>query len=172
MRQARSAQFAQPSFLQWIGGSLFLIAFGGVFFYFLYPPVLEYIDSAHWIERKCTILSAELVEGDTPNTTGSETQAVYGDRYRYSYTVDGARYVSSRYTFLNPLTSNAETHHQRLSQYRPGTVVTCYVDPENPSAAVISRDFSLFNLLIVLPSVFILLGAVGLLTTLKRAVIG
>lgn len=166
MQKARSAQ---RSPLRDIGGSLFLIIFGGVFFYFLYPPVLEYLDSANWTARQCTILSAELVEDEGSATTSQQSRVLYADRYQYSYTVDGTRYQSSRYTFLNPLTSDARTHQRRLAQHRPGTLVTCYVDPKRPSAVVISRDFSLFNLLILLPSAFILLGALGLLSILRRA---
>lgn len=166
MQKARSAR---RSPLRDVGGSLFLILFGGVFVYFLYPPLLEYLDSANWTARQCTILSAELVEDGRPATTSQQSRVLYGDRYRYSYIVDGTSYQSSRYTFLNPLTSDVETHQRRLAKYSPGTVLTCYVDPKKPSAAVISRDFSLFNLLILLPSAFILLGTLGLLSTLRSA---
>ena len=52
----------------------------------------------------------------------------------------------------------------------PGTITTCYVDPDDPGEAVIYRGFSWVYLFALLPLVFIAIGGGGMLFALTRGI--
>lgn len=93
-----------------------------------------------------------------------------GDTYsvelRYRYEVDGRTYTSRRYTFLGGSSSGFEGKQRIVDHLPPGARVTCWVDPENPSQAVFERGFTLDYLWVLVPLVFVAVGAGGVVLSL------
>jgi hypothetical protein len=143
------------------GGALFLIVFGGVFLYFLVPEVVANFASARWTQRSCTILSsaADRERQITHDTTANEM--LYRTSVRYSYQVGTRRFESTRYRFIDPFTDNRAAVESAAATYSAGAVVPCYVDPDDPTQAVLDRRLSPFMLIALLPGA---IAGLGLLT--------
>ena len=140
------------------GGALFMILFGGVFLYFLVPELLANFASARWTQTSCTVLSsaADRERQITHDVTASET--LYRTSVRYSYRVGAQRFESTRYRFIDPFTDNKSAVESAAATYFVGAVVSCYVDPDDPTQAVLDRRLSPFMLIVLLPGAIAGLG--------------
>lgn len=84
--------------------------------------------------RSWPAVECRIVDSHVEYNSGNSRLAV-----TYDYTVGGKEYQSSRYEFSTFYTSRP----QRVSdELQPGKLAQCYVDPEDPSQAVIERDFT------------------------------
>src|SRR5262249_40673651 len=94
----------------------------------------------------------------------SSPRAAFTVDVLYAYTVSGRRYQSDRFE-LFPATSTAFVSRQRIAdQYVPGAPLPCFVNPDDPSDAVLNRGASAYFLLGLVP--LILLPGGILLATL------
>jgi hypothetical protein len=102
------------------------------------------IRAESWTPTPCTIRSSQNV---AVSRKGSRFHIVY------EYVVNGVTYRSSRYQFL---TSSSKGRPPIPIELRAGKLATCYVDPADPSEAVLERGifvdvlFGLFPLLLFL----------------------
>lgn len=141
-------------------GLLLLGQFGG--------QTLDYLTSMGWEQVSGTVVSSEVV--DEWDTTGER----YLGQVVYSYEVDGVAYEGDQLS-LGGLTylGNREDAEQRIAPYPVGAAVTPYVDPADPTRALLDRNlpgavwgFVGFGAALVLLS--LLLGARHLMTYRKR----
>ena len=101
-----------------------------------FQPFSKSLESQNWIETPCLILKSHLI-------TNSDSE---GDTYRpaisYSYEYEGKKYESNLVDFSGSGSSNDRVgENESVEAYPQGTTRKCYVNPENPSEAVLIRDW-------------------------------
>jgi len=127
------------------GGSgclmLFGLPFAGAGLFVLYMALSAPLDAwrmADWAEVDCRVLSAELEEHRGDDSTTYEVKA------RYRYTFNGREYTAERvsvHTGGDNIGSFQQDTYQQLAEYeRSGEPFRCYVNPSDPSEAVLFRD--------------------------------
>ena len=89
---------------------------------------------------------------------GDDHTTLYRPDVRYSYEVAGRRYESTRHRFGNAFTDNRAAAETTSAQYVPDASVPCFVNPDNPSEAVLDRRSSPFLLVALLPAAIAGLG--------------
>lgn len=116
---------------------MFVVAFLGLFVaigsaigYFLsFRPLQLAYQARAWATADCEVLSSRVVySGKTSRPD-----------IRYRYEIGGRAYTSDRYNFL-PGSNSDSTVAATVDRYPEGTRFQCYVDPADPSQAVINRD--------------------------------
>lgn len=117
-------------------------------------PLHRSILAQSWIPVPCTILSSDVVtEGD-------------GDTYRvkivYTYDVAGRRYQSDRYHFFSASSSGHAGKAAVVAKYPPGSKQSCFVDPDDPSQAVLMRGLPSECWFSLMAVPFLLVGGGGL----------
>ena len=155
------------SLWQQFSGSLFLLLFGGVFLYFLVPEVWSYGRALSWSEASCTILSSKVKRITDPGWKPEVKPVHYQPVITYSYTFNNTRYLSSKYTFINPSTTGTRAD-EITAKYPKGSTAICYVNPAKPKEAVLNRTFTAFSFVIFVPLPFFLLGIWGMTRFLRN----
>ena len=141
--------------------SVFFIM-GSAFFWFLVVrPFCRIYDARQWTEIRCTIVSSEVRQhrGDDSDT--------YSVHIVYEYDVRGRMYRCDRYDFVGGSSSGYEGKREIIRRYPPGKPAICYVNPRDPSDAVLERGFTPMMLFGLLPLVLITVGAAGLVWAVK-----
>jgi hypothetical protein len=143
-------------------GLFFLV--GCVVFYFVtVRPVMRSLASRSWSEATCTVLSSRV--GEHSDSDGS----TYSVDVVYTYTFEGRAFQSDRYSFLGGSSSGRAGQEEIVARYPPGARVSCWIDPAHPEQAVLSREPSMEWLFGLIPLVFLLVGAGGLVWTLRAS---
>jgi hypothetical protein len=127
----------------------------------LYPlgikPIAKTIDAEAWVPTPCRVLRAEIRSHDSDDGT---TYSVY---ILYQYEFNGRTYKSDRYEFIGGSSSGYQGKARVVKQYRTGAHPVCYVDPDDPSEAVLRRGFHAKLLLALVPVPLLLIGVGGLI---------
>jgi hypothetical protein len=110
------------------------VAAGSAIGYFLsFKPLYSVYQARSWTETDCDVLSSRVAaNGDTARPD-----------IQYRYYIGDRPYTSRRYNFL-PGSTNDSTVGSTVDRYPPGTRFRCYVDPADPTQAVINRDVTLW----------------------------
>lgn len=127
-------------------------------------PIIGAVESGSWPQVPCRIVSSEV-----ERNAGSD-----GDTYRaaitFSYTFEGREYTGGRYDFSDMSSSGYDGKARIVRQYPVGHQTECWVNPRDPTIAVLARGIpGVVYLVIPFTSIFILvggtimLGAAGLL---------
>jgi hypothetical protein len=133
------------------------IAFGGVFVLVGVAvfvgigllPGLRLIDARSWDETGCVVISSEV------RSHSSDDGTTYSIDILYEYEYDRQIWRSNRYSFVSWSSSGYDGKAEVVEEYPPGRRTVCYVDPDDPSRAVLSRDFSLSYLVGLFPLIFV-----------------
>lgn len=124
-------------------------------------PALQVLGARDWPAVTCEILESEVHTSSTSDGTS------YSARIRFAYDVDGQRYESDRYKF-SKFSSNDRGASQAVVDAHPvGATVNCYVDPGDPSSAVIERGFTDEWVLGLISLPFLLIGVIGCFFTVR-----
>jgi hypothetical protein len=145
---------------------LFLIFFfaGFGFGYFLvFPAAMEYVDSDNWIETACTVRSSRVQTHDGSDSTTYSVDIVY------EYVFNGQTFRSSRYTFIGGSSSGYQGKAAVVRQYPAGKSAVCYVNPDNPSVAVLNRQLGAEAFLALIPILFMIIGIAGAIHSLRKS---
>jgi hypothetical protein len=113
---------------------------------FLLGPVRHTVAARSWRIQECKILRSEVQRYPT-----SRGRDAYSLRILYSYAVDYREYRSDTFSFFEYLASGWASSHRIAQIYRPGSTVSCYVNPADPDDATLNRDPSLGWLIGLLP---------------------
>jgi hypothetical protein len=141
-------------------GIFFLVGLAAFYFATLRPAV-RYFASRSWLETTCTVLSSQVGEHSGSDSTTYSVDIVY------TYIVDGRSYQSDRYGFLGGSSSGRAGKEEIVGRYPPGARVPCWFDPNHPEQAVLSREPSAEWLFGLIPLAFVLIGAAGVVWTLR-----
>src|SRR4051794_27614107 len=140
---------------------IFFLAGAAGSYFALWRPLSKLAASRSWTETQCDVLSSQVTE-----VSGSDG-STYKVDVRYSWTAGGSTRVGSRYDFMGGSSSGREGKQRIVDRYPPGARVTCWVDPDDPDEAVLSRGLSPIYLIGLLPLLFLGIGLGGLVWTLR-----
>lgn len=135
-------------------------AFALAMFVFLcVPQMLKAIESSSWPRVPCTIVSSRVVP------TGRRG-SMFQTNILYTYTYNGQPYQGHRYAIIEVSSSSRTAKDQIVQHLPPGTSTDCFVNPSDPTQAVLVRGFGWSILLDLIPLAFAAVGVVGIILTL------
>ena len=118
-------------------------------------PLLMVYRARHWPATSCTIISSGLKSGKGQ---------MYAEDIVYSYEVAGKTYQANRYEFYEGWYKDGRNRLQKErdigTQYPTNSKTTCYVNPHDPTDAVLHRRMGTIPILFVAPICLVLI-AVG-----------
>lgn len=106
-----------------------------------------------WTRVPCTILSSGVAA-----EAGS-----YPCKVEYRYVVAGREYTGTRIALKEASASDASDAQVKSSRYVPGTRTECFVNPEDPSVAVLETPSRAAPLIVLFPLLFVAIGVGGIL---------
>jgi hypothetical protein len=149
-----------PVWGRWAAGlffSVFFLVGAGTFYSFGLKPALKTLDARQWPATPCVVVSSQVKSySDSDGTT-------YSVDILYRYEVNGREYRSNRRTFFGGSSSGYEGKAKIVALFPPGTKAVCFVNPNDPTDAVLERGFEPTMLLGLLPLIFLAVGAGGLI---------
>jgi hypothetical protein len=121
-----------PTLLLLIG--TLLICAGGWVTYQIGKPILDNAQaSAHWPSVRGTIQTSRVAE-----SRGSKGRRNYTAEVQYIYTVGDRSYSGNTVWFGDTFKSSSSSQaRETVQQFRPGSKVPVYHDPERPAVAVL-----------------------------------
>jgi hypothetical protein len=112
---------------------LFVIVGSAVGFFMSARPLYHAYMARGWMPTACEVISSRIAHGDET----SRPDIVY------RYMIGGRQHTANRYNFV-PGTTSDSTVPDVVAKHAPGTTFECYVDPADPSSAVINRTATLW----------------------------
>ncbi len=88
-------------------------------------------------------------------------------RVRFRYRVEGEKYWSETLTTVEVSSNSRDMAEEVVRRYPKGSDVDVYVNPQDPSIAVLERDGSAATLIVGVGLLFALVGVFGLIFTLS-----
>ncbi|HYN20565.1 MAG TPA: DUF3592 domain-containing protein, partial [Thermoanaerobaculia bacterium] len=151
----RTSSSTAPSGCLAIFFLIFLLAGAAIVWFLFARPAFKVVKAQAWPAVDCTVVESLVEESsDSDGTT-------YRAKVVAAYAFNGSEYRSGSYDFSGSVYSSGYGGKAAIvAQYPVGTRTICYVNPEDPAEAVISREFrasylfGLFGLLFFLPGLF------------------
>lgn len=115
-----------------------------------------------YVETTCIVLDKRLEQ-----VGGGKNGPTFRPLIHIEYTV--ANQVHRAWTYdASSMSDNLRARQQAiLDRFQQGQQYPCWFDPGNPDKAVLTREFSLWGLMIVIPLIFVAIGAGGLIYNRK-----
>lgn len=113
---------------------VFLIISGIVFIVTLTPLLIKTFSTYGWIKTECTI-EESWIEG-----IRQEENKEISIKVRYHYQWKDKSYTSQQFSIRKLSYSDIPTASKTHIEYTPGAWRDCYVNPDNPSEAVLKKD--------------------------------
>lgn len=157
-RKLRRSRSSRPA------SALGMLAFFGIFAaigllmsaLWTLPAAREALDSESW-----NPVSATVVESSVKHNTSSDS-TTYSIEIIFDYGFDGKNYQSDRWDMIGGSSSGYDSKRRIVDAHPPGMEITVYVNPESPEDAVIKPGLTASALLLLIPVVFFLIGAIGM----------
>jgi hypothetical protein len=143
--------------------SIFLVMGCGFFHGFFLRPVLKMQSARAWLEVPCVVISSSV-----KSHTGSEGGSTYSVDIFYSYQFNGREHRSDTYDFMTGSSSGYAGKQAVVARNPPGTRTVCYVNPNDPTEAVLMRGFSPNMWFGLFPLVFVAVGAGGIIFVVRQ----
>lgn len=156
-------------------GTLGKVAFFGVFllvggiltYVVAIRPLQKYFAATAWPETPCTIVSSSV--GSHRGNKGGTT---YSIDITYKYQVKGREYQSDTVSIMSGSSSGRSGKQRVVERYPTGSSAVCYVNPEDPTDTLLRRELSPWLLIGLVPGLFLLVGVVGVGSTIRSSVRG
>lgn len=143
--------------------ALVFVVMGGAFLILWYAPMLKTsLSSMKWSETPCLILTSGVKEHSSRNGT------TYSVDISYRYTVKGREYESRRYSSFGGSSSGRAGKQAVAGRYPVGSQRVCFVNPENPSEALLKPGLGWEAFLGLFPLLFIGTGALLLVGSFRK----
>lgn len=130
-------------------------------YFLIWRPLSKVLAARSWTETQCTVLSSQVA-----TVPGSDSDTYKVD-IRYTWTAGDRIYQSDRYDFMGGSSSGTAGKQAIVDRYPPGGQVSCWVDPDDPSEAVLWRGLSPIYLIGLVPLLFAGIGLAGLVWTVR-----
>lgn len=143
--------------------SVFLLFGLGFLWMIVLRPALAVLGARSWEPVSCVVEHAEVVRHS------SSDGATYSIGVRYRYRAGGAEHVGERYSFSFGSSSGRDWREERVAELLREPERTCWVDPGDPSRAVLDRSTPQDLWFGLLPLVFVAVGGGGIFFTLRGA---
>ncbi len=131
---------------------------------FVWTPARQLLGARTWSTTDCEITKSKVIAREVtyqrdrrhpgPRTA---SQTIYGIDLEYTYQVGEYAFTGNRYRFFSHSAGKA-TNQAIANRFPVGTKTTCYVNPEDPSDAVLERTAGLEVLWALVPLFFLLAG--------------
>ena len=145
-------------------GLLFCVA-GGVFALLMWRSFDRASGQRTWAETQCTILESRVDQ----RKIGSDVETEYSFGVTYGYSYDAKAFTSERYSLQGaPWSSSEERSQRRADKFPVGATRSCYVNPKDPSSAVLKRDSKAPGYSLWFPLIFIV-GGIGMMIGAVRS---
>ena len=142
---------------------LFLLI-GSVISYFIpIRPVMRILQAREWNARPCTVVSSRVQSHDSDDGT------TYSVKILYAYEVNGREYKANRYNFVGGSSSGYSGKAAIVKQHPPGSQKVCYVNPADPTDAVLRPGFTPMLWFGLIPLSFVAFGFVGVVGAIRKA---
>ena len=127
---------------------------GAVFTVVLWTAWQRAEETRYWTAVPCTILSSQLKsEQPTPHSPVKHRVIV-----RYEYAVDGQSFTSDRIRRVDGVKSSRDDAEDLREQFAPGMKTTCFVNPAEPTFAILRHDTRAALYSIWFPLLFVIGG--------------
>jgi uncharacterized protein DUF3592 len=136
---------------------VFFVAGAAVLWFLTLRPVSRVVAAQMWPAVPCLVVESHVDESS--DSDGTTYKAVI----HTSYTYEGRQYTSNRYDFVDVYSSGYDGKKAVVDQYPAGAQTTCYVNPADPSEAVLKRGFSARYLVGLVGLIFLLPGLIGMI---------
>ncbi|HOP98860.1 MAG TPA: DUF3592 domain-containing protein, partial [Verrucomicrobiota bacterium] len=141
---------------------VFLLAGLGFFYVMFLRPVFKIVSARNWTKVPCTVVSSEVgSHHDSDGTT-------YSVSILYRYEIDGREYKANRYDFMGGSSSGRAGKEEIVRRHPPGHRTFCYVNPSDPTDAVLKPGFTPTMWFGLFPLVFVAVGAGGTVYALRE----
>jgi hypothetical protein len=142
-------------------GILGTLAGIGTLYYVLISPYLLRQKTADWEETQCVIRESS-VEQSFHKRPGERHKGFYTIVVKYNYRYRGRDYTSDKYDFYQVSTGERKWKEAVVEKLPPGTETVCYVNPDHPSEAVLSRAKNVGFVTAIPGALFLLVGLFAL----------
>jgi hypothetical protein len=140
---------------------IFFAAGVGVSFPLIITPLYKHLHSEDWVRAPA------VVESSRVKSHSSDDGTTYSVDILFSYQVNGRTFKSNNYDFSSGSSSGYSSKKQIVEMYPAGMRFKCFVNPDDPTEAVISRNLDTTMMLFgLLPLIFIAVGAGGMYAAL------
>ncbi len=133
--------------------------------------MLKDFRSNDWPETSATMIESAVVEpGVEADSAEDPDSSSWRARVLYEYEVDGTRHRSEMLSLgseLLPVFESPEEAAALVRKYPSGSTTVCFYNPEDPSKAVLEKTSPFLFLFVLIPSVFSLGGAIGLVYSVR-----
>jgi hypothetical protein len=137
--------------------SIFFLAGCGFGWMMVGRPLVKIQQAKTWKKTPCEIVTSRIVSSKGSKSTTYKIDMAF--RYEFS----GVKYLGGSYDFMVGSDSGYDSKRKVIRRYPVGKKTYCYVNPEDPAEAVISREYNNPWWLAFLPGIFILVGAGGMI---------
>jgi len=145
-------------------GLLFCVA-GSIFALLMWRSFDRASGQRTWAEIQCSILESRVDQRKIGTDVGTE----YSFAVIYGYSYDGKVFTSDRYSLQGASWSSSKERSQRRADKFPGGATrSCYVNPEDPSSAVLKLDSKAPGYSLWFPLIFIV-GGIGIIVGAVRS---
>ncbi len=148
----KSVKSQKPIVVYFIFGAVLLFLFG-ISAIFLKSFWMVY-KAQDWVPVTCVIQSAEVERVEASDSDSSDTFKI---KVSYAYHYNGNDYQSTRYGFLGGSSSGSSGKQETVDKLNQAGTVICFVNPDDPSEAVIERGLTWEFAFVLIPFVFILI---------------
>ena len=143
----------------------FFLLLGSLFTVMLVREVYLTAVTYGWDATECEIIASEaLVDREAPSD-----QPPYSFSVAYSYQWMGNTYKSNSLALDRPAYNDWDKIRRLQKRYPANSRVACYVNPKDPSQAILQRRGFWLALAIPLPLIFVLIGGGGIYATWFRS---
>jgi hypothetical protein len=143
--------------------AVFLVAGAAATSAMLIRPLWQIAQARQWNTVPCTIVSSEI------RSHSSSDGTTYSVDIFYRYKINGAEYRANRYVFGPVSSSRYKGKQEIVSQYPPGRFTTCYVNPSDPTDAVLIREATAGLWFGLIPLLFVVIGIGGISFAIRKS---
>ncbi|MBK9991906.1 MAG: DUF3592 domain-containing protein [Verrucomicrobia bacterium] len=141
--------------------SIFLLVGVGVGYGFFVRPVIKIVAARNWPTVSCEILSSRV------KTHSSDDGSTYSVDVVYRYTYQNRTYTANRYHFFTGSSSGYDGKAKAVRRFPAGGHASCFVNPADPTEAVLERGFTTMLWFGFIPLIFAVVGFFGVLHAIK-----
>jgi hypothetical protein len=145
-------------------GLVFVAAGSGFSYPLLVRPLWNSWHARSWIETPCKVISARVLSYDSHD---SDSGTTYSIDILYEYVFEDTPYRSNRYDFVGGSSSGCEGKQEIVGRYRNMENPVCYVNPQDPSSAVLVRALTWKNAIGLFPLLFVAVGLAIMIVGIK-----
>jgi hypothetical protein len=123
----------------------------------LVRPLMLSREAQSWVETPCKVISAKVGSHASHGSKG-HSSTTYSIDIIYEYAFNGKRYRTDSYDFISKSSSGYNGKKEVVDRYLAMKNPVCFVDPKDPTSAVLVRDVTFANAVGLVPLIFVAAG--------------